>query len=64
MELVEERALRLLVPAHRSLLLADTTELYRRLPGDLPMILTLDERRHPEGLMDGFADEVDADETF
>ncbi|MEY9855068.1 putative Fe-S cluster-containing protein [Catenulispora sp. GAS73] len=28
------------------------------------MILTLDEWRHPEGLMDNFADEVDADETF
>ncbi|WP_370377976.1 hypothetical protein [Catenulispora sp. GAS73] len=59
-----EQALRLLVPAHRDLLLADTAELYRRLPGDLPVILTLDEWRHPEGLMDDFADEVDADETF
>ena len=59
-----EQALRLLVPAHRDLLLADTAETYRRLPGDLPVILTLDEWRHPEGLMDNFADEVNADETF
>lgn len=59
-----EQALRLLVPAHRDLLLGDTAELRRRLPEDLPEIFTLDEWRHPEGLMDNFADEVDVDETF
>lgn len=59
-----EQALRLLVPAYRHLLLADTAELYRRLPGDLPAILILDEWRHPEGLMDDFSDEVGADGTL
>ena len=39
--------LRLLVPEHRELLLADETELRRRVPADLPEVLRLDEWHHP-----------------
>lgn len=39
---------RRLVPAHRDLLLADDTELRRRIPKDLPEILTLEEWHQPD----------------
>ncbi len=44
-----ERVLRLLVPEHRELLLADEAELRRRIPADLPEVLRLDEWQHPDG---------------
>ncbi|MEU4163968.1 hypothetical protein [Actinoplanes sp. NPDC026670] len=40
--------LRRLVPEHRELLLADETELRRRIPADLPEVLRLDEWHQPE----------------
>ncbi|MET7402653.1 hypothetical protein ABZS66_55155 [Dactylosporangium sp. NPDC005572] len=45
-ELVD--VLRRLVPEHRELLLADETELRRRIPPDLPELLRLDEWHHPD----------------
>jgi Family of unknown function (DUF7003) len=41
-----EDVFRLLVPEHRDLLLADETELRRRIPADLPRILVLEEWWH------------------
>ncbi len=41
---------RRLVPEHRSLLLADEDELRRRIPSDLPEILTLDEWHQPRAV--------------
>ncbi|GAB3845942.1 hypothetical protein GCM10027610_063180 [Dactylosporangium cerinum] len=43
-----EDVLRLLVPQHRDLLLADESELRRRIPADLPEVLRLDEWEHPD----------------
>ncbi|MGE7386624.1 DUF7003 family protein [Streptomyces sp. NPDC004126] len=43
---------RSLVPAHRDLLLADETELRARIPGDLPVLLRLDEWHQPENFWD------------
>jgi hypothetical protein len=40
--------LRRLVPEHRELLLADETELRRRIPTDLPELLRLDSWHHPD----------------
>nr|BFE61240.1 hypothetical protein GCM10020063_057660 [Dactylosporangium thailandense] len=41
--------LRRLVPDHRELLLADESELRRRIPADLPELLRLDQWHHPDG---------------
>ena len=41
-----------LVPSYRDLFLADEEELRRRVPRDLPQVLTLDEWHHPD-VMDG-----------
>lgn len=41
--------LRRLVPEHRELLLADASELRRRIPADLPEIMRLDQWHHPDG---------------
>lgn len=41
--------LRKLVPDHRELLLADESELRRRIPADLPEIMRLDQWNHPDG---------------
>lgn len=41
---------RRLVPTHRELLLADEAELRRRVPADLPVVLRLDEWRHPDSI--------------
>ncbi|MET7426161.1 hypothetical protein [Dactylosporangium sp. NPDC005555] len=41
--------LRRLVPDHRELLLADESELRRRIPADLPEIMRLDQWHHPDG---------------
>lgn len=45
-ELVD--VLRRLTPAYRDLLLADEAELRRRIPGDIPEILRLEEWHHPD----------------
>ncbi|WP_428986532.1 DUF7003 family protein [Streptomyces camelliae] len=43
---------RQLVPEHRELLLADETELRADLPGDVPVLLRIDEWNQPEDLWD------------
>jgi hypothetical protein len=45
-ELVD--VLRRLVPDHREMLLADDHELRRRIPGDIPEIMRLDQWHHPD----------------
>ena len=57
-------ALRTAVPPHRELFLADTAELHRHVPADLPLILQLDEWHHPDGDFDDFAPHVLASATF
>jgi hypothetical protein len=42
-----EVVFRMLVPEHRDLLLADTSELRRRIPTDVPRLMTLDEWHQP-----------------
>jgi len=41
--------LRRLIPEHRELLLANESELRRRIPADLPEIIRLDQWHHPDG---------------
>lgn len=38
-----------MVPDHRALLLADESELRRRIPADLPELMRLDHWHHPGG---------------
>jgi hypothetical protein len=55
---------RSLVPAHRDLLLADESELRRRIPADLPEVLRLEEWAHPDPLLLHDGDGVETTELW